>query len=402
MYTKVAAIALICSLYGCGDYGNVPQETTDELLSGEENSTDIAIESTMEQETGKETTEEATEKITEEVTELPEMTEETDRQVLIEEKWDEYWADGEFTFEETELILQAAGYHKREDGFYWDENGSVVDVGLTYDFILDGYVFKQQENGSYRLVSFLEAKFGDYDSDYIDSLICDYGYEVEYNNDIPIVYDGNGDGYSYIEFASLLLNGESIPYAPQPFSREEYESEGNGSNEGSFGSDLNDLFGKLNAIANNYMDSALSDEEYNRIIDDNGEYKTYIDEEGIERYVYNNSPVYEEKPKEEAGRETGILSNDNAYIYVGDIVYSDSVWVSVIPLRGIVVKINIYGGADVIWTDAYESSSGQWTPLYTDGIHCYYKTFYGSEVELNVEFDENGTGYMGYLLRKYE
>lgn len=208
MCIKVVAIALICSLYGCGGHGNVPQEMTGETLSVDESSTEITTENTIEQET---------EKITEDVTELSEMTEETDLQVLIDEKWNTYWADGEFTFEETELMLQTVGYHKREDGLYEDKNGIVTDAGLIYDFILCGYVFRQQENGSYHLVSALEAEFGNYDSDYIDSLIQDYGYGIEYNNDIPIVYDGNGEGYSYYEFASLLLNGETIPYAPKPF-----------------------------------------------------------------------------------------------------------------------------------------------------------------------------------------
>lgn len=40
------------------------------------------------------------------------------------EKWSTCWADGEFTYEETETILQAAGYFKYEYGGYQDNNGN--------------------------------------------------------------------------------------------------------------------------------------------------------------------------------------------------------------------------------------------------------------------------------------
>lgn len=208
-YRKAAVVILSCFLCACGTNQESINKRASEEPQVQASDTENIIEG-IEEEKKEELTELAS--LQEAETEI--TTQEAEKVSSLEEKWKEYWSDGIFTFEETEQILQDAGYSKNADGFYIDINGELVDCGITYDFIQNGYVFMQRENGSYYLVSPLEAGLGEYDSDAVDDLIRSYGYEVEYNNDKAYVRDGYGEYYSYEKFASLLLHGGTIPYAP--------------------------------------------------------------------------------------------------------------------------------------------------------------------------------------------
>jgi len=221
---KTAGWILLCSLSlgGCGNQQKELKEISTKASNVQETIPDkieTVKETTSKTETGSET---KTTSETETIPEIETTSEKKETEVSkenktltgLEQKWNEYWADGEFTFEETELFLQEAGYEKSETGLYEHNNGAIIDAGIAYEFIRDGYVYKQLEDGSLDWVSSLENEFGEYDSDSINSTIRSYGYEIEYNNDKPYVYDDYGNSYSYDEFASLLLNGETIPYAP--------------------------------------------------------------------------------------------------------------------------------------------------------------------------------------------
>ena len=213
-WIKLAVIGLVLGLCGCG---SGQEERTLKEIAVEPSSSAAETSAAETFRVQEESSSEAVQKTTEQEETIKEETlETTEKESLsgLEEKWNTYWADGEFTFEETADILREAGYWE-EDGFYKDSYGHLVDLGLTYDFIQQGSVFQKQEDGSFVLVSALEDSFGDVDSSEIDAQIRSYGYEIEYNNDEPYVYDGKGNSYSYKELAAFLLEGETIPYAPQ-------------------------------------------------------------------------------------------------------------------------------------------------------------------------------------------
>lgn len=235
-WIRMAGIVLVFGLCSCGNQQGSSQETDKEIYT-QENGSLADTESIANQDTQikqikqtKQTkqTEDATEdkeekkgltnqiknRAEESAKETKSIAEETETLSPVEEKWNSYWADGEFTYEEVKLILEEAGYQEKE-GLYEDPYGHIVEPGIAWDLIGVGYVLHQLENGSYELVSVLEAKYSGFNLDEIDAIISSHGYEIEYNNDIPLVYDGKGNSYSYDELASRLLEGEDIPDAPQ-------------------------------------------------------------------------------------------------------------------------------------------------------------------------------------------
>lgn len=357
---SVFTLALVCSLYGCGsDQNEEINYSTEPLVQKVESGIEYIENSTEQRMTDKETEErtetvenkqvetksEDSEQTATEGMEKEEQTEKAvettiDRETELKEMWDFCWEDGEVTFEETELILQAAGYFINEFGFYEDSTGRVIDSGIAYDFILSGFVFQKQEDGSFELVSDLEENYEDYDVEAVNDWIRSYGYQIEYNNDIPCVYDGNGDYYSYEEFAELLLNGNEIPYAPADF-----------------------VAVTENKKYDEFPKGNLQEEKY------------FISADGYK--IYEGDIVYYKK-------DSKVVRGTVAKIgFLGSNTEMD--------------------GGKIIW-DSVILSNGEIYPLYTEngGGNPYYTDKHGTKHRLSVSYHKEGVYHSDWTLYKME
>ena len=73
---------------------------------------------------------------------------------------------------------------------------------------------------------------------------------------------------------------------------------------------LMDKLGKVLQVAYNKVTSVFSNEPYERIIDDNGEYLKYVDQNGEERYKYNNELVSAYSSEDDGTTTTSSDSNN--------------------------------------------------------------------------------------------